>query len=95
MRYISIAALALGLMVSGATAQTTPPVNDPKPAGQETNRAECQGNFKRADTNGDGTISVTEAEASKSLIPTQLGLSGPISESEYMKACEARLPKGG
>lgn len=95
MRKTAIATLVLGFMCSAASAQMTPPTGDTKPSGQETSRAECQANFKRADADGNGTISVSEAENAKSILPTQLALSGPISESEFMTACEARLPKGG
>lgn len=95
MRQLAIATVVLGLCAGGANAQTTLPDTETKPAGQETSRAECLKNFRQADENGDGVLSVSEAENAKQVIPTQLAFPGPITESEFMTACEATLPKGG
>ena len=95
MQKLAIAALALGLCMGPAFAQTTVPGTETKPSGQETNRADCLKNFRAADANGDGTLSVAEAENAKRVIPTTLAMQGPISESEYMTACLQQVPKGG
>jgi uncharacterized protein YdeI (BOF family) len=92
---LTIAAVMLGLCIGPAFAQTGVPGNESKPSGQETNRADCLKNFRAADANGDGTLSVTEAEDAKDVIPTQLALPGPITEAEFMTACAATVPKGG
>lgn len=95
MKKLTLAAAVLGLCMSPALAQTTAPGTETKPSGQETNRADCLKNFRTADANGDGTLSVAEAENAREVIPTQLALAGPISESEYMTACLQQVPKGG
>jgi cytochrome oxidase Cu insertion factor (SCO1/SenC/PrrC family) len=95
MKTLTAAAIVVGLCYSAASAQTTTPNSDTKPAGQETSRAECLANFKKADANGDGTISVAEAESAPEIVPTSLGLSGPISQEQYLASCENKLPKGG
>ncbi len=95
MNKFAIAAIVFGLGMGPAFAQTGVPGNESKPAGQETNRADCLENFRTADANGDGTLSVAEAENAKQVVPTQLALAGPISESEFMTACLAQVPKGG
>lgn len=95
MQKLTIAAMALGLFMSPALAQTTAPGTESKPSGQETNRAECLKNFRQADANGDGTLSVAEAQNAKEVIPTQLAMPGPITEAEFMTACASTTPKGG
>jgi hypothetical protein len=95
MNKFAIAAIVLGLGIGPAFAQTGAPGNESKPAGQETNRADCLKNFRAADANGDGSLSVAEAENAKQVVPTQLALAGPIAESEFMTACLAQVPKGG
>jgi hypothetical protein len=95
MNRLRIAALFLAFSYGAASAQTTPPATDTKPAGQETSRAECLKNFQEADADGDGTISVTEAQNAPNVVPTDLGLSGPINQQEFLTACEKRVPKGG
>jgi hypothetical protein len=95
MQKLTIAAVVLGLCMSPAIAQTVAPGSEDKPAGQETSRADCLKNFRTADANGDGTLSISELEDAKDVIPTQLALSGPITESEYMTACLQTVPKGG
>jgi hypothetical protein len=95
MKLLTISALVLGLSCGVASAQTTAPGDTTKPAGQETSRAECLKNFRQADADGDGTISVSEAENAPNVVPTDLGLSGPISQQEFLTACENRVPKGG
>lgn len=95
MKQLTIAALILGLCGGAASAQTMIPSDTTKPAGQETNRAECLRNFNQADADGNGTISVSEAERAPNVVPTDLGLSGPISQQEFLTSCEKRLPKGG
>lgn len=92
---LTIAAIALGLFMSPAIAQTTAPGTETKPSGQETNRADCLKNFRTADVDGDGRLSVSEAENAKQVIPTQLAMPGPISETEFMTACLNNVPKGG
>jgi hypothetical protein len=95
MQKLIMAAVALGLCFSPALAQTTMPGNEKTPAGQERSRADCLKNFNSADKNNDGTLSVSEAENAKSVIPTNLALPGPITEAEFMTACAANVPKGG
>jgi hypothetical protein len=95
MRKLTIAAIVFGLGMHPAFAQTVVPGGDSKPAGQETSRADCLKNFRAADADGDGILSVSEAENAKSVIPTGLALPGPITEEEFMAACTANVPKGG
>lgn len=95
MNKAAIAALMIALGMSPAFAQTGVPGNETKPAGQETSRAECLRNFQAADANGDGTLSVAEAENAKQVIPTSLALQGPITQAEFLAACGANVPKGG
>lgn len=95
MNKLAIAAVMLGLGMSPAFAQTGVPGNEQKPAGQETNRAECLQNFRAADRNGDGRLSVDEAANAKEVIPTTLAMPGPITQAEFMSACTNQLPKGG
>jgi hypothetical protein len=95
MKKLTLAAVALGLFMSPAMAQTMAPGTETKPSGQETNRADCLKNFRAADANSDGRLSVSEAENAKEVIPTQLAMPGPISEAEFMTACAATVPKGG
>lgn len=95
MQKLIMAAVALGLCVSPALAQTMMPGSEKTPAGQERSRADCLKNFRAADANGDGTLSVAEAENAKGVIPTQLAMPGPITEPEFMTACAATVPKGG
>jgi hypothetical protein len=95
MKTLTAAAIIAGLCYSAASAQMTTPSTDTKPAGQETSRAECLSNFKKADANGDGTISVAEAQAAPEVVPTSLGLSGPITQEQYLTSCAKNLPKGG
>ena len=95
MKMLTMTALLVGLSYGAASAQTLPPATDTKPAGQETSRAECLKNFMAADADGDGTISVSEAQSAPNVVPTDLGLSGPINQQEFVTACEMRIPKGG
>jgi len=95
MKKLTLAAAVLCLGMSPALAQTMAPGTETKPSGQETNRADCLKNFRTADANGDGTLSVAEAEDAKEVIPTQLALPGPITEAEFMTACAQNVPKGG
>jgi len=94
MQKLTIAVIALGLCFTPALAQTTTPEGT-KPAGTETSRADCLKNFQTADENGDGSLSVAEAENAKQVIPTGLAMQGPITEAEFMSACIALVPKGG
>jgi hypothetical protein len=95
MKQLTIAALLLGLCSGAASAQTMAPGDTTKPAGQETSRADCLKNFRQADADGDGTISVSEAERAPNVVPTNLGLSGSITQQEFLTSCEKKLPKGG
>ena len=90
---LTIAVITLGLFMSPAIAQTTAPGKTP--AGQEQSRAECLKNFKIADKDGDGSLSVTEAENAKQVVPTSLAMQGPITQAEFLTACAAKVPKGG
>lgn len=95
MQKLTIAALALGLCFSPALAQTTAPGKGTTPAGTEQSRADCLANFKTADKNADGSLSVTEAESAKQVVPTSLAMQGPITQTEFMTACTAQVSKGG
>ena len=95
MKKLTLAAAVLCLGMGPALAQTMAPGTETKPSGQETNRADCLKNFRTADANGDGTLSVAEAQDAKEVIPTQLALPGPITEAEFMTACAQNVPKGG
>lgn len=95
MKKLTMAALLVGLSYGVASAQMTPPTDDAKPAGQETSRADCLKSFMAADADGDGTISVSEAQNAPNVVPTDLGLSGPISQQEFLTSCEKRVPEGG
>lgn len=95
MKKLTLAAAVLCLGMSPALAQTMAPGNEQKPAGQERSSADCLKNFRTADANGDGTLSVAEAENAKEVVPTQLALAGPITQSEFMSVCQQQVPKGG
>ena len=95
MQKLTIAALALGLCFSPALAQTNVPGKETKPAGTEQSRAECLANFKSADRNADGSLSVAEAANAKEVVPTSLAMQGPITQTEFMSACTALVDKGG
>ena len=95
MKQFTIAALMLGLCFGAASAQTTAPTDTTKPAGQETSRADCLKNLRAADADGNGTISVSEAKDAPNMVPTNLGLSGPITQQEFLASCEKTVPKGG
>jgi hypothetical protein len=95
MQRLAIAAIALGLFMSPAVAQMTAPGSESKPSGQETSRADCLKNFQTADANGDGRLSVAEAENAKQVVPTNLAMQGPITQAEFMTACTTKVPKGG
>lgn len=94
MRSFIVAAAVLGIGFGSALAQTQMPSETP-PAGQERSQAECLENFKIADKDGDGVLNADELESSQDVIPTQLGLSGPITQSEFLTACASNVPKGG
>ncbi len=85
-KIIISSAAALLLAYLPAAAQTTNPPT--KQAGQETSLADCESNWKRADTNGDGMLSRAEISAAKSLVPTTLGGEGAISKTDFMTACQ-------
>jgi hypothetical protein len=87
--------MMIGLCFGAANAQTTMPKKDTLPAGTEQSRSDCLKNFRAADKNRDGSLSVTEAESAKKVIPTGLAMQGPISQTEFMSACTAIVPKGG
>ena len=95
MRKIVMATMLLGLGLGPVFAQVVPPATETKPAGEELSTADCQRNFRIADANGDGTLSLDEQESAENAIPTGLALSGPITEAEFMTLCTQNIPKGG
>ena len=95
MRKLTVAALLLTLSMGQALAQIGTPGNETKPTGEEDNQAECMANFYYADRNGDGVLTGDELAATRAVIPTDLGLSGPISFQEFLDACTAIIPRGG
>jgi hypothetical protein len=95
MKKLTLAAVALGLFMTPAMAQTMAPGSEKTPAGQERSRADCLKNFQSADRNGDGSLSVAEAEDAKQVVPTNLAMQGPITQAEFLTACTANVPKGG
>lgn len=98
MRKLILGATLLGLSFGPVFAQATTPSApgvETKPTGTELSGADCQRNFRIADANGDGMLSMEEQEAAKEVIPTALALSGPISRTEFMTLCTQNIPKGG
>jgi hypothetical protein len=95
MRRFIVAAALLGIGLGPAFAQSQMTPTETKPAGQERSQAECLANFKTADANGDGVLSLQEQSARPDIIPTQLGLSGPITQAEFLTSCTSNVPKGG
>jgi Ca2+-binding EF-hand superfamily protein len=95
MRKLTVAALLLTLSIGQAIAQVGVPGSEVKPTGEEDNQAECMANFRLADRNGDGVLTGDELSATRAVIPTDLGLSGPIGFQEFLDACTAIIPRGG
>jgi hypothetical protein len=95
MRRFIIAATLVGIGFGPAWAQTQMTPTETKPAGQERSQAECLANFKAADADGNGVLSVEEQSARPDVVPTQLGLSGPITQAEFLTSCASNVPKGG
>lgn len=95
MRKLTVATVLLTLCMSPAFAQIGTPGNETKPTGEEDNQAECMANFRLADRNGDGLLTGDELASARAVIPTDLGLSGPIGFQEFMDACMAVVPRGG
>jgi len=81
-----LGAAALFAASAPALAQVSGPAT--KPAGQETSRADCDANWKRADANGDGMLSRDEISEAKPLIPTVLAGQNAISQTDFMSACQ-------
>lgn len=95
MRKFIVAATLLGIGFGPAFAQSQMMPTETKPAGQERSQAECLANFKLADADGDGVVSLDEQSARPDIVPTQLGLSGPITQAEFLTSCGANVPNGG
>ncbi len=95
MRSFIVAATLIGIGFGPALAQSQTAPTQTQPAGQERSQAECLANFKAADADGNGVLSLDEQSARPDLVPTQLGLSGPIAQSEFLTTCSANVPKGG
>jgi Ca2+-binding EF-hand superfamily protein len=88
MRLIA-ALVVVGLAITPAMAQTQ------TPAGQTKSSADCQSNFKAADTDGNGTLSKEEMTAASKVVPTSLASQSSVTQQEFMTACTAGSPKGG
>ena len=93
MRTIAAVVVMMGVWFSPSLAQT--PSNEIVPAGEAKSRADCQAQFRYADKDGNGTLSSAEAENASKVIPTDLALRGPITQTEFMDACTALIDKGG
>jgi hypothetical protein len=78
---------------SAAVAQI--PKDEVLPAGEANSRADCQVQFRYADKDGNGVLSPAEAENASKVIPTDLALTGPITRTEFMDACVAKIDRGG
>jgi hypothetical protein len=59
------------------------------PGGLAQNQAECQAQFRNADSNNDGVLSEREVSASKTQMPTELGNKKDISRQEFLSSCNA------
>jgi len=95
MRKLAVATVLIGICFTPAFAQTQTPRNEIPPAGEANSRADCLAQFRSADKNGDGVLSSAEAESARRVIPTDLALRGPISQTEFMDSCTALIEKGG
>ncbi len=95
MRSFILAATLLGIGFGPAFAQVQTIPTETPPAGQERSQAECLANFKVVDADGDGVLSLDEQTARPDVVPTLLGLSGPITQAEFLTSCTANVPKGG
>lgn len=76
--------VAAGLFAAPAFAQTTPGT---APAGTAKTAADCEGNFKTADRDGNGSLNTVEISASTSVVPTSLSGKQMISKQEFLSAC--------
>lgn len=95
MRKLAVSLVLIGVCLSPAFAQAQTPKNEVLPAGEANSRADCLSQFRFADKNGDGVLSSAEAENARRVIPTDLALRGPITQTEFMDACTALIEKGG
>lgn len=87
------AALLSVLLAAPAAAQG---YRDEVPSGGlARNLAECDGQFKRADLDGNGVITPGEASASRGLLPTRLAGEGYISRSDFMRECNDGAKRSG
>ena len=84
---LTTAYLAFG--IGFAQAQTTPPMAPAKSA------AECQGVFKAADKNNDGSLDKAEIDASQIAIPTTLATQSPIGMQAFLSACSEAAGQAG
>ncbi|HRK17700.1 MAG TPA: hypothetical protein PK970_01975 [Hyphomicrobiaceae bacterium] len=73
-----------GLLAAPAFAQTTPGT---APAGTAKTTADCEGNFKTADRDGNGSLNATEIAAATSVVPTSLKGRQMITKSDFLSAC--------
>ncbi len=92
MRIIA-ALLVAGLAITPAMAQTQRPTETP--AGQTKSAADCQSNFKAADTDGNGTLTKEEMTANSKVVPTSLASQNSVTQQQFMTACTAGASKGG
>lgn len=95
MRRLAVSVVLIGVCLSPAFAQAQTPKSEVLPAGEANSRADCLVQFRYADKNGDGVLDSAEAENARRVIPTDLALRGPISQTEFMDACTALIEKGG
>jgi hypothetical protein len=95
MRRLAVSVVLIGVCLCPAFVQAQTPKNEVLPAGEANSRADCLVQFRYADKNGDGVLNSAEAENARRVIPTDLALRGPISQTEFMDACTALIEKGG
>jgi Ca2+-binding EF-hand superfamily protein len=88
---IMVALVVAGLAVTPALAQT----QTQTPAGQSRSTADCQANFKSADTDGNGTLTKAEMSSASNVVPTAVSSQDSVTMQQFLTACTANVPKGG
>jgi hypothetical protein len=81
---VAVVSLAFAIPASAQTKD-----KDIPPGGLAQNQAECQAQFRSADSNNDGVLSESEVSASKTQMPAELGSKKNISRQEFLSSCNS------
>jgi hypothetical protein len=77
MRTLLFAVLTAAVLTSPAFAQTK-------------SQADCEADWKAADTNGDGKLDATEVEAAKANMPASITAAADVMQADFMTACSGQ-----